>query len=233
MEFTVTELNQEEKPIIKSVYSYRGFEAFLEKVEITFGDKFKILGLKDGIVSFSCSVHGRVSQTRTSFLNSDHGCKKCNSDAKRLSSFLILEKEFKIRYPLFKLIFTKQFPKAITFRIGKRKRRFSNSEFMKKFFPVPVTPRVAPIPNTGLEKIIIRALDLHGDKFEYPIEKNQGVQGFKDTLTIVCKKHGEFTRRVEYHLSTYSEGKTNLGGCKACFQEYCSDKMEKRYGTKS
>jgi len=183
-------------------------------------------------VDIQIYLHGEVSQTRTSFLNSSHGCKKCNSDAKRLEVFLVLNEKFKIKEPVLKLVFTSKFPAVITVRGTVGKRNFCHKEFMKRFFPVPAFTRTAPIPNTGLEKIIIKAMDLHGDKFEYPLDKNQGVQGVRDTLTIICKKHGEFTRKVEYHLNPYSEGKTNLGGCKECFKEYRRNEMEKRYGAK-
>ena len=60
------------------------------------------------------------------------------------------------------------------------------------------------------ERFIIKAKDIHGDKFSYD---KMEYHGQNEPCIITCKIHGDFETKPRYHLSYVN------GGCQACLKE--------------
>jgi hypothetical protein len=71
--------------------------------------------------------------------------------------------------------------------------------------------------NSNTNKFIIKAIEIHGDKYDY--SKVKYVKA-REKVIITCKEHGDFEQTPNGHLSKESV-------CRKCSTEINSDKLRK------
>ena len=69
---------------------------------------------------------------------------------------------------------------------------------------------INPINKLTTLDFIARAKNIHGDKFDY---SKVDYKSYKDSITIICREHGEFKTTPGTHLRIT---KNNTGGCPQC-----------------
>lgn len=68
----------------------------------------------------------------------------------------------------------------------------------------------------SLDEFMIQATSIHGDKYDYSLVKFSTV---KDSVKIICHKHGEFEQSVDQHINSKS-------GCPKCGKESVTKSKE-------
>lgn len=229
MKFTVTELTENSKPIIKkSVNVYRGIKGYLEILSDFKREKYSDIRFSSpSTLTFTCPVHGEITQTKTSFMESEQGCKKCSVLAKRYKTFKDFEKILKDKKVTVKLVFNSSFPASITFYEEGEKHTLPSGKFKKKYLPKKFRGGHGR-GFIGFENIVIKSMDLYGPELTYLKEDNEGVDYGRSIMTITCSRHGKYSRMVNTHLK-----KGGRGGCPVCFRENQSALMLERVRIKN
>lgn len=181
-------------------------EEFIKRSKEIHGDKYNYLNTvykkaKDN-VKIICPEHGEFEQTPDSHIYKKSGCKFCAKNVKYTKEDIIKKfKDFhgdKYDYSLvdYKGVFKKVkilCEKHGVFEQGP-KCHFSGSG----------CPNCAG-KNLTKEQIIEKLKEIHGNLYDYSKTIPKRV---KDKITIICKKHGEFSQTLDGHK--------NGKGCKKC-----------------
>ena len=72
-------------------------------------------------------------------------------------------------------------------------------------------PRHRCLPQANTEPYVLKAREIHGDKYDYSKvpSKIRRIDGIKNKITIICPEHGPFLQQLSHH----SKG----SGCKKCY----------------
>ena len=171
---------------------------FVEKAVKIHGDKYdySLVEYKNNNtkVNIICKYHGEFSQLSNNHL-SGQGCPKCKGLNKTISDFLDISKKIHgDKYDYSKVVFDKMKDSVII--ICKKHGNFSqtpNGHINKK----NGCPKCLGL-NKTTQDFINESQLIHGNLYDY--SKSEYILS-KLTLTITCKKHGDFSQAPTHHLS--------------------------------
>lgn len=90
-------------------------------------------------------------------------------------------------------------------------------------------PNVAGLPPWTLERFLIEATKVHGDKFDYSLIKD--VRGSKEKLQIICRLHGTFLQSPTHHIQR-QQGCPECGGTQRGSKEKFIQRARVRHGSR-
>lgn len=189
-------------------------EDFIERSKKIFGSKFGyekteyVRGKK--LLTLTCDVHGDIVLSAYQHLNTKYGCLLCgvNEDLKRREKKVWddVRKRYGEKYDYSRISFKNVLEKVEI--ICPQHGSFFQDLYSHSF-------RGNECPNCSRDKrrvtlseFVKRSREIHGTRYNYD------KVSFKTTaseITITCPKHGDWTQRVQSHLSG--------NGCKKCFLE--------------
>ncbi|CAH7419651.1 hypothetical protein VCHA53O466_50367 [Vibrio chagasii] len=162
---------------------------------------------KDSI-EIVCKKHGKMTVVVKSHLESEYGCKKCASDAKKITRATVI-KRAKEKF-------------GDKFDYSGLPVELSNMR-TKVNVTCPIHGEISVTPNSHInsefgckdcaedslvaskQEFILKAKKVHGDKYDY---SESVFGGYKAPINIICPTHGAFEQMAENH--------TSGSGCSEC-----------------
>ena len=186
-------------------------EEFIEKAREIHGDKYDYSKVKYinsyTKVTIICPVHGEFQQDPMAHLDG-HGCRKCESDSRRLGKEEFIKRSKEIhgdRFDYSKVEYVNMnTPVTIICPIHGKFRQTPNTH-LRCDCPKCSKERVRNVIADTKEDFIRKAREIHGDKYDY--SKVEYVNT-NTNVTIICPVHGEFQQRPSSHLEGI--------GCEKC-----------------
>jgi hypothetical protein len=178
---------------------------FIEKVSDIHGNKYDysqvVYHRINESVTIICPVHGEWETTPNIHLQG-HDCPKC---ARRLSQEEFLQAAFDTHgptYEYYKTVFITTREKIIVtcLKHGDFEQR-ADAHLLGSGCKLCQNER----RKVTTAQFISRAIDIHGDQFDYSLVDYKGSHG---KITIICKLHGEFEQIAYIHLKKR--------GCRKC-----------------
>ena len=191
-------------------------EQFIAKSKAKFGNTMDYTNThytgKYNLLTIGCSTHGKVVMDASQHLRTKHGCTKCDYERRKRARWEIVLKKAKDvhgnKYDYSRVIFTNMNDKVeIICPL--------HGSFFTDLYSH--TARETNCPKCAIENgrhttesFVKKALAIHGDLYDY----SKSIYTTGDAIiTIICKKHGEFTQRAMSHLAGCV--------CRKCFIEKC------------
>lgn len=202
-------------------------EQFLERCYQKHGNKYDYSYIEyvnlNVPIKIICPIHGEFMQVPTLHLKGV-GCPKCgretanNSEALTTKDFIKRAKEIhKNKYNYSLVNYTRNHNKVtIICKHHGEFQQIASGHLLGQGCPKCAIEHAANKRKFTTKEFIEKAREIHGDKYDY---SKSVYDGCKNTVVIICPKHGEFKQVVATHLS----GK----GCPKCILKSQTKLFEK------
>lgn len=213
-------------------------EEFIEKAKEVHGDEYDYskavyTGYHDNVIII-CPKHGEFQQTPGNHMHGSK-CPKCNDESKFLTTEEFIRRSREIhgnKYDYSKVVYVRHDDKVIINcpEHGEFSQTPSAHINGNQGCPTCWEGRRGKARKVSLEDFIIRADEMHDDKYDY--SKVTIGDTLNEPITIICPEHGEFTQTAERHLAGDGCAKC-AGKYKRTTEEYIHDAKKvhgERYG---
>lgn len=193
-------------------------EEFIEKAKEVHGDEYDYskavyTGYHDNVIII-CPKHGEFQQTPGNHMHGSK-CPKCNDESKFLTTEEFIRRSREIhgnKYDYSNVVYVRHDDKVIINcpEHGDFSQTPSAHINGNQGCPACWESRRGKARKVSLEDFIIRADEMHDDKYDY----SKVIIGntLNEPIIIICPEHGEFTQTAERHLAG--------DGCAKCAGKY-------------
>ena len=190
-------------------------EEFISKAKKVHGDKYDY-SLVEYVNAFKkvkiiCPIHGVFKQSPSIHVFGQ-GCPKCKADLTgnrfRKPSEVFFKEMYDMygdKYDFSNSVYNGTHDKIVV--ICKKHGSFTRTPH--ELLDGRGCPVCTPFTNWNTETFIIKAKEIHGNKYSY--EKTE-YKSIHEKVCITCKKHGDFWIEPNYHIN-------NESGCPICGHE--------------
>lgn len=208
-----------------------GFEGFLKEAKEIYGDTYDFSLVKwkgkTKPITVICPIHGEFITTPYKLINERKGCPFCEKENRRrmpgrlYTQDEIIEKFKEVHGDFYD--YSKVVYKGINVKVE------IICPFHGSFWQTPNAhlrhdcPKCRGVARLDLDEFLRRAHLLYGDIYDYSLVKiDENTKTKKDTIIVICKKHGPFQVKIFNFLNQNSI-------CPKCREEAAQEKRDKDF----